>query len=423
MEKWLCGLMFAVVACGEGGHAVGHADGDAAGASAYAELELSWEQLALGCAIMGEGTKAHVMCNHGHSLSLHNENLYERWLYLKAHGVADPNDLQLMMIGKVAGSTGELPAPLTPILRARAGERVRLRVVSYGPLFHTFHVHGHLWLDGGKLTDTHIMGPAEVYDDAEFYAGAGATSADPRAGEGDWMYHCHVETHMATGMWGIFRVHAKDSKESLGPDGKFPYEIPPLLGGPGQTVDVYVAAVEAPLAVARAYAPATKQLDTIERLARLYVPLADEAAFASATQAKVAAIVQKNSESWSPWVLALRQGTKVRVHLRNFIAGVPVSLHPHGVAYDNNNDGTMVHNIAQPAGSPVVYEWMADSAGSWPLHDHARTLENLGRGLFAAIVVKSAAEEQAIVRDYIVFLHDFDMDWFMGAAKPTGSGH
>ena len=391
--------------------------------AAHSEPKLDWDQLAMGCAIMGSGAAEHVMCNHGHSLSLHNENLYERWLYLKAHGIAAPNDAELMMVGKVANSDAVLPEPLSPLLRARLGERVRLRVVAYGPLFHTFHVHGHLWMEGGKLKDTKTMGPAEVYDSAEFFAGGGATSPETRAGVGDWMYHCHVETHMATGMWGVFRVLAKDSTEKLGADGKFPYELPPLLGGPGQTVDVYVAAAEAPLAVARAYLPATKQLDTVVRTARLYVPFADEKAWTAATKQSTAALVEKQMETWTPWVLALRLGTKVRVHLRNLMPDVPVSLHPHGVAYDKMNDGTMPENIAQPKGPGVLYEWTADTAGTWPLHDHSKTLENIARGLFAAIVVKSPEEEKALARDYVVFMHDFDMDWHMGAAQPTGSSH
>lgn len=394
-----------------------------AGGTAHADPELSWDQLALGCAIMGAGEKAHVMCNHGHSLSLHNENLYERWLFLKDHGVPNPTDAQLMAIGKVPGSNAMLPEPLSPLLRARLGERVRLRVVSYGPLFHTFHVHGHLWLDGDVPTDTHTMGPAEVYDAAEFYAGGGATSAESRAGTGDWMYHCHVETHMATGMWGIFRVLPKESSESLGKDGKFPFELPPLLGGAGQTVDVYVVAVEAPLVVARAYSLVDKSLVPIERMARLYVPLPDEAAWKAAKAQDAAMYVDAKPESWTPWVLALRQGTTVRVHLRNLMTDVPASLHPHGVAYDNMNDGTMTDNVALPGGPAVLYTWKADTPGTWPLHDHSKTLENISRGLFAAIVVKTPEEEQKIARDYVVFMHDFDMDWFMGSDVPSGSGH
>ncbi len=385
--------------------------------------ELTWEQVALGCALMGSGATEHVMCHHGHSLSLRGDPLWERWLYLTDHGLAAPTDADLMSIGPVPGTDAVLPPPLTLILRARAGERVRLRVVSYGPQFHTFHVHGHLWLDGGTPTDTETLGPAEVYDSAEFFAGGGAEDPAERAGPGDWMMHCHVEMHMATGMWGLFRVLPSDGSEALGGDGRFPYEIPRPLGGPGQTVDVYVAAAELPIAVGRAYFPALGELTNVERDARLYVPFANESEWQSATASSVREAMATRKEDWTPWVLSLRLGTTVRVHLKNLMPEAPVSLHPHGVRYGADEDGTMTDDVVAPGGTPVVMTWTADTAGTWPLHDHARTLENLARGLFAAIVVQSPEDEARIDRNYVVFMHDYDMDWLMGSAEPTGAAH
>lgn len=429
----LVAVFGAVTACADDSHD-GHADTHAADADGderdQAEdphdaehAELTWEQVALGCALMGSGTAEHVMCQHGHSLSLRGDPLYERWLYLRDHGMSDPTDADLMMIGPVHGTDAVLPEPLTMIARAHLGERVRLRVVSYGPQFHTFHVHGHLWLDGATPTDTHTLGPAEVYDAAEFYAGGGATDATERAGLGDWMMHCHVEMHMATGMWGLFRVLPADSDEALGPDGRFPYEVPVPLGGAGQTVDVWVAAAEAPLAVGRAYYPALGTLSDVERAARLYVPFDSEAEWQAATASSVQARLAPHKADWTPWVLALRLGTTVRVHLRNLMPEAPVSLHPHGVRYANDQDGTLPEDVVRPGGAPVTMTWTADTAGTWPLHDHARTLENLARGLFAAIVVLSPEDEARIERDYVVFMHDYDMDWLMGSENPSGTGH
>ncbi|MSP91418.1 MAG: hypothetical protein EXR79_06390 [Myxococcales bacterium] len=406
-------------------------DAAKAAAEVHNEFDLDWTQLGLGCAVMGTGNAAHVMCNHGHSLNLRNENLYQRHLLLTDKGIAAPNEAQMMhgVAANGAKPAIQLPDPLTPMLRARLGERVRVRAVSYGPLFHTFHIHGHLWVDNGKRKDTRVLGPAEVYDAAEFYAGGGAVAPEPRAGAGDWMYHCHVEQHAVTGMWGMFRVLPKDGAllevdaAALGKDGRFTGEVPTPLGGPGQTVDVWVVAAEVPLAVARVYTPATRALLTLERDARLFMPVADEKAFLAATAASQRKVMETQAETFQPWILSLRRGTKVRVHLRNVMPEAPASLHPHGVAYDIANDGTLESSVAQPAGPPVVSEWLADTAGTWPLHDHARQVENIGRGLFSAIVVKSPEEEKSLQRDYLVIFHDYDMDWFMGAAKPTGAGH
>jgi FtsP/CotA-like multicopper oxidase with cupredoxin domain len=84
----------------------------------------------------------------------------------------------------------------TPLYQARVGEAVQWNVMAMGDEFHTFHVHGHRWrTDGGTPEDTRGLGPAESFrvrwrEDAP----------------GTWLYHCHVETHMAQGMIGLYRV-------------------------------------------------------------------------------------------------------------------------------------------------------------------------------------------------------------------------
>ena len=84
----------------------------------------------------------------------------------------------------------------TPVFHARVGELVQWDVLSIGDDFHTFHVHGHRWVQpDGTPRDTQVVGPAESFalrwrEDAP----------------GTWLYHCHVESHMMNGMIGIYRV-------------------------------------------------------------------------------------------------------------------------------------------------------------------------------------------------------------------------
>ena len=84
----------------------------------------------------------------------------------------------------------------TPVYEARVGETVQWDVLAMGDEFHTFHVHGHKWrTDAGTPEDTRGLGPAESFrvrwkEDAP----------------GTWLYHCHVESHMAQGMIGLYRV-------------------------------------------------------------------------------------------------------------------------------------------------------------------------------------------------------------------------
>lgn len=84
----------------------------------------------------------------------------------------------------------------TPVLHARRGELVQWDVLALGDAHHTFHLHGHRWIDpDGTPIDTKTIGPAESF---RF-----RIREDVR---GTWLYHCHVEQHMAMGMIGIYRV-------------------------------------------------------------------------------------------------------------------------------------------------------------------------------------------------------------------------
>ncbi len=84
----------------------------------------------------------------------------------------------------------------SPHFQARVGDLVRWRVISIGQEFHTFHVHGHRWVaPGGVLTDNINLGP-----------GTYATFEWKEDAPGDWLYHCHVPTHMEGGMVGLYSV-------------------------------------------------------------------------------------------------------------------------------------------------------------------------------------------------------------------------
>nr|MBA3431250.1 multicopper oxidase domain-containing protein [Actinomycetota bacterium] len=100
-------------------------------------------------------------------------------------------------------------APDTPVLRANQGERVEFVVIGHGNLFHTFHIHGHRWVDNRTgipasptdqtaVIDNKTVGPADSFG-FQVVAGEGV-------GPGAWMYHCHVQGHSDAGMTGIFLV-------------------------------------------------------------------------------------------------------------------------------------------------------------------------------------------------------------------------
>ncbi len=94
----------------------------------------------------------------------------------------------------------EIPLWTNPTVGARQGELVRFHVIGMGTAFHTFHLHGHRWIEPGTthVVDTVNIGPISRQS---FVVKAGEG-----VGPGDWHYHCHVVQHMQSGMMGKFRV-------------------------------------------------------------------------------------------------------------------------------------------------------------------------------------------------------------------------
>jgi FtsP/CotA-like multicopper oxidase with cupredoxin domain len=92
---------------------------------------------------------------------------------------------------------GRAYAGNTPTLRAAVGQRVVFHVFALDDNFHTFHVHGHRWIDpdGGLLIDNKTVGPGDIIS-LEW------VEDNP----GRWFYHCHVFSHLHMGMNGWYVV-------------------------------------------------------------------------------------------------------------------------------------------------------------------------------------------------------------------------
>ena len=105
-------------------------------------------------------------------------------------------------------------------------------------------------------------------------------------------------------------------------------------------------------------------------------------------------------------------GDVIKVHLRNAGRGQAVTMHPHGLHYNPDYDGsylgaqTRVGGFVAP-GEEFTYLWeaRADSVGVWPYHDHGpnHTLNTI-RGLFGAIVVRERAAPAPDV-EQVLLLH------------------
>jgi FtsP/CotA-like multicopper oxidase with cupredoxin domain/plastocyanin len=114
----------------------------------------------------------------------------------KTHSKEIDRDLFLM---NGRASDGILP------LQIKQGQRMRIRLINAGSLVHSIHLHGHQFkivaTDGNPvppaaqlIKDTVTIGPAERFD-------LEIVGDNP----GYWMFHCHMEHHMANGMMTLLQ--------------------------------------------------------------------------------------------------------------------------------------------------------------------------------------------------------------------------
>ena len=102
--------------------------------------------------------------------------------------VTDGNDYFAVLNGKAY--------PLNPHYIFALDEEVRFRMINIGSEYHTFHIHGHVWLDGrGNNNDNEVLAPGEAVDGL-------VQMREP----GSWMYHCHIYDHIAGGMTAMLTV-------------------------------------------------------------------------------------------------------------------------------------------------------------------------------------------------------------------------
>ncbi len=106
----------------------------------------------------------------------------------------------------------------------------------------------------------------------------------------------------------------------------------------------------------------------------------------------------KSKASMPGPLLEAEVGDVLRVHVRNGLTklGQPITMHPHGVRYTPDYDGTYIGEYTRAGGfiapgEEFTYTWEAtpDSVGIWPYHDHGPNhTVNLQRGLFGAVIIR-----------------------------------
>jgi len=108
--------------------------------------------------------------------------------------------------------------------------------------------------------------------------------------------------------------------------------------------------------------------------------------------------------------LRFRQGERLRIAVENAL-GVDSTVHWHGIRLPNAMDG--VPHLTQPPiaanGGRFLYEFDLPDAGTYWYHPHLGSPEQVGRGLYGALIVEER-EPPAVDRDVVWVLSDWRLD-------------
>ncbi len=105
-------------------------------------------------------------------------------------------------------------------------------------------------------------------------------------------------------------------------------------------------------------------------------------------------------------LVRLRQREPARLVVENRL-DQETTVHRHGIRLPNAMDG--VPGLTQPPirpGESFIYEFTPPDAGTFWYHPHANSLEQLGRGLTAAVIVE-ARQPVAVDSDLVWMLSDW----------------
>lgn len=345
------------------------------------------------------------------------------------------------------------------VYNAYVGDPLKMRIVgSQTEESHVHHQHGHRWKStpgdpNSNTIDSQTVSPGASYE-AIYNAGFGDTSVRPdtnlteaqelggagyvQGSPGDYIFHCHLFPHYASGMWAILRVNDK-KRENLAslPDKEPPPE--PTAGDPGywnpngpgpksfvngtigeepknppdpqlrpptalEESAINGSGISDPIVPGAPYAdpcpgdaPIRQYNITVFQTNITYNDAGDfdDTAWMYALKKNVDAI-QNGSMRPRPLAIRANVGECVTINLTNQlpedVEPNRISMHIHFVGFDTlGSDGlTLGYNYDEGVepGEKIRYRWYADEQGTIFWHDHLSGIEKGMHGLFGSLIVE-----------------------------------
>lgn len=120
-------------------------------------------------------------------------------------------------------------------------------------------------------------------------------------------------------------------------------------------------------------------------------------------------------------LLHARVGDRMIVHFQNDLAE-PTTIHWHGLRISSEMDGSPMIQQPIPAGGSFTYDFVLPDAGTYWFHPHFKTIEQIDRGLYGAIVVAEARAPK-FTTERVFVLDDIRLDSASQIAPFNYSGH
>jgi len=298
--------------------------------------------------------------------------------------------------------------PHTERLRYEVGAPVRWRVINLSTQIHPMHLHGFYFnveSSGDGTRDRMFASEHRPHVVTQVMA-PGSTMIITWTPErtGNWLFHCHVMTHVSPVLHvdGSERAHDSHSADHH-----------PGAGMTGMVLGITVHGRDTPSTVPeRSIAPQRRLTLTME---------ADPARFGDAPaygfRLTDAAVVEQagNPDSISPVpvpgpILVLERGAPVEITLVNRLPEA-TAIHWHGMELDSYYDGAhgwsgngeQVTPMVEPGGTFVV-RFTPPRTGTFMYHTHLHDRRQLTSGLYGAMVVVEPSVAFDAATDHVVVL-------------------
>jgi FtsP/CotA-like multicopper oxidase with cupredoxin domain len=226
----------------------------------------------------------------------------------------------------------------------------------------------------------------DVYDSGQILAGASATLSVPALDAGAYETHCSIPGHTDLGMVGTLTASAEATPETSASPGAHTAEAHGLSAE--EMAAMHEEGVNAFLEGGQTETHGNQPLDfTTDGPVKVFELTASRVQWETSKGVVVDAMAYNGTVPGPE--IRVQPGDRVRVVLQNQM-DQPTALHFHGLTVPNEADG--VPYVTQPPimpGEYWVYDFrVVDPPGMYVYHSHFNSTEQVGSGLYGALIVE-----------------------------------